>query len=61
VKIYLACTVRGDRAAVAALREAGVDLDDVVEVLEQEGVEKFVDAWEQLLTAVQDALAEAAG
>ncbi len=48
-------------AALAALRDAGVDLDDVVEVLEQEGVEKFVDSWEQLLAAVQDALAAAAG
>ena len=48
-------------AALAALREAGIDLDDVVQVLEEEGVEKFVDSWEQLLAAVQDALAAAAG
>ena len=48
-------------AALAALREAGIDLDDVVQVLEEEGVEKFVDSWEQLLSAVQDALAAAAG
>ena len=47
-------------AALAALREAGIDLDDVVAVLEQEGVEKFVDSWEQLLSAVQDALNAAA-
>jgi transaldolase len=48
-------------AALAALRDAGIDLDDVVEVLEKEGVEKFVESWEQLLSAVQDALAAAAG
>ncbi|HET7902627.1 MAG TPA: transaldolase, partial [Candidatus Nanopelagicales bacterium] len=46
-------------AALAALREAGVDLDDVVRVLEEEGVEKFVTSWEQLLSAVQDALTAA--
>jgi transaldolase len=48
-------------AALDALREAGVDLDDVVRVLEDEGVEKFVTAWEQLLAAVQETLAAAAG
>jgi transaldolase len=46
-------------AALAALRDAGVDLDDVVRVLEDEGVEKFVQSWEQLLSAVQDALSAA--
>ena len=48
-------------AALAALRDAGIDLDDVVQVLEEEGVEKFVASWEQLLAAVQDALTAAAG
>ncbi|MFN8156639.1 MAG: transaldolase [Candidatus Nanopelagicales bacterium] len=48
-------------AALQALRDAGIDLDDVVEVLEQEGVEKFVDSWNQLLGAVQDALTAAQG
>ncbi|AWB81859.1 transaldolase [Corynebacterium yudongzhengii] len=36
----------------AALREAGVDLDDVVSVLETEGVEKFVTAWSDLLESM---------
>ena len=31
------------------LRDAGVDYDDVVETLEREGVEKFADAYDQLL------------
>jgi len=61
-------SVRGDtvvpayqeaHAALDALRSAGIDLDDVVEVLEVEGVEKFVKAWEQLLESVTAALAEA--
>jgi len=43
-------------AALAALTAAGVDLDDVVKVLEDEGVEKFVVAWEQLLGALRSAL-----
>jgi transaldolase len=47
------------RAALAALSEAGVDLDDVVDVLEREGVEKFVASWESLLASVSTALASA--
>jgi transaldolase len=43
-------------AAIDALTAAGIDLDDVVRVLEDEGVDKFVVAWEQLLAAVQSAL-----
>jgi transaldolase len=34
-------------------------MDDVVKVLEDEGVDKFVVAWEQLLGAVTSALADA--
>jgi transaldolase len=33
-----------------------VDYDDVVEVLEREGVEKFSASWQELLTQVQSAL-----
>ncbi|MGE0817306.1 MAG: transaldolase [Candidatus Nanopelagicales bacterium] len=60
--------VRGDtivpeyaaaHAALDALREAGIDLDDVVRVLEEEGVDKFVQSWNQLLDAVTAALASA--
>ena len=46
----------------AHLRDAGVDLvaadlDDVVAVLEREGVEKFVDAWQELLDSMTARLA----
>jgi transaldolase len=44
---------------LAALTAAGIDLDDVVQVLEVEGVDKFVQAWNQLLDAVTKSLAEA--
>ncbi|CAM3777214.1 transaldolase [Nocardioides zeicaulis] len=49
--------VRGDRvrpfyddaqAHMAALAEAGIDYDDVIEVLLKEGVDKFVVAWDEL-------------
>jgi transaldolase len=33
------------------LAEAGVDLDDVFEVLETQGVEKFIASWQELLDA----------
>ena len=42
--------------ALDSLTAAGIDLDDVVTVLEDEGVEKFVVAWVPLLTSVQSAL-----
>ena len=35
-----------------ALEEVGVDLDDVFEVLEREGVEKFVSSWTDLLGVI---------
>jgi transaldolase len=37
---------------LAQLAEIGIDYDDVVEVLEREGVEKFVTAWNDLLGSV---------
>jgi transaldolase len=46
-------------AALDALTAAGIDLDDVVKVLEDEGVEKFVSAWESLLATIASALADA--
>ncbi len=39
-----------------ALKKVGVDMDDVVMVLEKEGVEKFEKAWNQLTETVQKAL-----
>lgn len=35
------------------LSAVGIDLDDVFEVLEREGVEKFVDSWTELLESMQ--------
>ncbi len=36
------------------LREAGIDYDDVISVLEKEGVEKFVASWDELVETVRD-------
>jgi transaldolase len=53
--------VRGDRvrpfyddahAHMQALAEAGIDYDDVIEVLIKEGVDKFVVAWDELQTTL---------
>jgi transaldolase len=57
--------VRGDtitgsyesaRAVMADLAAAGIDFDDVVQVLEDEGVEKFETSWVELLEGVQKSL-----
>lgn len=44
----------------AELAAVGVDFDDVTQVLEDEGVEKFVVSWRELQQTVSDALREAA-
>ncbi|MCF6508036.1 transaldolase [Blastococcus sp. MG754426] len=50
-----------DAAAVMqAVRDAGVDLDDVFRVLEEEGVQKFVDSWDELTTSVREQLEDKA-
>jgi transaldolase len=63
-------TVRGDtitgsyesaRKVIADLAAIGVDMDDVVQVLEDEGVEKFETSWIELLDGVQKSLDAAAG
>jgi transaldolase len=41
------------------LKAAGIDIDDVTEVLEKEGVQKFEDSWAELLDSVADQLAKA--
>jgi len=46
--------------ALDALKAAGIDLDDVVQVLEVEGLSKFEDSWEELLSSMTDQL-KAAG
>jgi transaldolase len=43
-----------------ALAAAGIDYDDVVQVLEDEGVQKFDDSWKQLLDTVAGQLKGAA-
>jgi transaldolase len=54
--------VRGDtvlegldeaRALLGELREAGVDYDDVVAVLEAEGVQKFADAFDEIVEEIR--------
>jgi len=43
-------------ATMQALADAGIDYDDVIEVLIREGVEKFITAWDELLDSVSTAL-----
>ncbi|MGH3424177.1 MAG: transaldolase [Nocardioidaceae bacterium] len=54
-------TVRGayaeSRQALDGLEQVGVSYDDVVRVLEDEGVEKFAASWNDLLDSVRDELA----
>jgi transaldolase len=54
--------VRGDtvregfddaRALLQKLADAGVDYDDVTETLEQEGVQKFADSFEQIVESIR--------
>ncbi|MFC3994463.1 transaldolase [Nocardiopsis sediminis] len=56
-------TVRGAyaeaRADLDALAEVGVNYDDVVAVLEDEGVEKFEKSWNDLLSRVSQQLGDA--
>ena len=42
------------RALIGELREVGVDYEDVTEVLEKEGVAKFVDSFDELLEGIKD-------
>lgn len=55
--------VTGSYAEAAEIRRqveaAGVDLDDVFKVLESEGVQKFVDSWDELVETVRTALGQA--
>ena len=46
-------------AAFADLAAVGVDLDDVTQSLEDEGVEKFIASWHELQATVRDALTAA--
>ena len=40
------------RTDLAEMAELGIDYDDVVDVLEREGVDKFVKSWHELLAAI---------
>lgn len=44
------------RAVFAGLADLGIDFDDVTQVLEDEGVAKFIDSWHDLLSQVAEAL-----
>ncbi|MFC6083353.1 transaldolase [Sphaerisporangium aureirubrum] len=44
---------------MAALKQAGIDYDDVVRVLEDEGVDKFIASWNELLATVESELRKA--
>ena len=41
---------------IADLKEAGINLDDVTDLLEKEGVEKFIVSWHELVDSVSQAL-----
>jgi transaldolase len=43
-----------------SVADAGVDLDDVFRVLEEEAVQKFIDAWDELTGSVQEQLQDKA-
>ena len=47
------------RRMMERLAEAGIDYDDVISVLEKEGVEKFVKSWKELQQTVETNLAGA--
>ncbi|SDM25070.1 transaldolase [Geodermatophilus siccatus] len=47
-------------ATMKAIADAGVDLDDVFRVLEDEGVQKFVDSWDELTESVRTQLEDKA-
>jgi transaldolase len=38
------------------LRDAGIDYDDVIATLEQEGVDKFAKSWQELADTVRGQL-----
>jgi transaldolase len=46
------------RALIGELREVGVDYDDVVLTLEEEGVQKFSDSFEELLAGIESKRAQ---
>jgi transaldolase len=53
----IAGTYAAASATFSALEAVGIDLADVFEVLEKEGVDKFVKSWEELQESTRKALA----
>ncbi len=62
--------VRGDQVTtryddaeqtMAALADVGIDYDDVIATLEQEGVDKFVKSWDELVETVRGQIAAVDG
>lgn len=47
------------KQAISELTAVGVNLDEVTDLLEKEGVEKFVVSWHELIASVDDALKSA--
>ncbi|MGH3086531.1 MAG: transaldolase [Rubrobacteraceae bacterium] len=46
--------VEGARKLFSDLEAAGIDYDDVTDVLEKEGVEKFADSFDELIEGIKD-------
>jgi transaldolase len=51
--IFGAEEIAAARGFMTELAGAGIDYDDVVQVLEDEGVQKFIDAWRSLLSDIE--------
>ena len=49
------------REVMAGLAALGIEYDDVIEVLEREGVDKFVDSWNELTATVDKQMAASRG
>ncbi|WP_298459940.1 transaldolase [uncultured Cellulomonas sp.] len=58
-------TVSGTKAeaeqVIERLRSLGIEIDEVTEALEAEGISKFEASWTELLSTISDGLARAAG
>ena len=47
------------KVAISQLTEVGINLDEVTDLLEKEGVEKFIVSWHELMASVDEALKSA--
>jgi transaldolase len=56
-------TIRGSykeaHAVIAALRDAGIDIGDVADLLERQGVASFEKSWEELIASVTEQIEKA--